>query len=130
MFKPTMRTARNDTQKFPSRKGHNAKQSKNEIISSELTDPGRTVSLALRDYIALANPNAEYNFVLLKVTTSPTPNLRTRGPGTGLADHLLLPHEPTHPLTYYERRYYVQRKETCPTVIPRICAFGKQILIG
>ena len=31
---------------------------------------------------------------------------------------------------HYARRYYVQRKDTCPAVIPRICACVKQILIG
>ena len=27
-------------------------------------------------------------------------------------------------------RYYVQRKDTCPVVIPRICVYVQQILIG
>ena len=32
--------------------------------------------------------------------------------------------------SHYARRYYVQRKDTCPTFIPWICTCVKQILIG
>ena len=47
------------------------------------------------------DPNQAF---LLKMTCSPNPNPRTRGPG--LAGHLVLPYEPIHPLNVLDLIFF------------------------